>query len=315
MVGAIVRLTGAGTGCGSEWPFCNGQFVPSSTGDSTVFDFSHRLLSLLVSLLVVALVVEAWGWRKTKPLLFWGSVFTLVLLVAQIILGAITAITTLTPGIEVAHLGLAQLFLAALAVVTLVALAPWIESVSGRPISNRWTGLGWTAMVAAGSAFALILTGGYLATSKTASACTQWPLCNGRIFPTGFAPADIHIIHRWIAMITTIALIGVVLQARRLRSDSQALLALSVSVATITFAQIFVGAASIWFHLNPILDVAHLGVATIVWGLLLTIAVLDRMLPVTEVRASCFVESLRVRVRQSFSDYLTLTKPNVMILL
>lgn len=315
MVGAIVRLTGAGTGCGSDWPFCNGQFVPSSTGESTVVDFSHRLLSLLVTLLVVALVVEGWSWRTSKPLLFWGSLTAVVLLVAQIILGAITAVTRLTPAMEVAHLGLAQVFLAVLMVITLGALAPWIASVSGRAASSRWTGLGWTAMGAAGSAFALILTGGYLATSKAAAACTQWPLCDGRVFPTGFGPTDIHIIHRWIALITAIAVIAVALQARRLRADSPALIALSVSVATITVAQIFVGAASIWFHLNPILDVAHLGVATIVWGLLLTIAVLDRMLAVGDVRASESVDSLRVRVRQAASDYLTLTKPNVMILL
>ena len=111
MVGAIVRLTGSGSGCGSEWPFCNGQFVPTSTGTSTVFDFSHRLLSLLVSLLVVGLVVEVWHWRKSKPLLFWGSIISLLLVVAQIVLGAVTAVTSATPAIEVAHLGLAQVFL------------------------------------------------------------------------------------------------------------------------------------------------------------------------------------------------------------
>ena len=315
VVGAIVRLTGSGAGCGSEWPVCNGQVVPSSTMSSTVFDFSHRLLSVLVTLLVVALVVEGWSRRASKPLLFWGSLATFVLVILQIVLGAITAVTTLTPSIEVAHLGLAQIFLAALVVITLVALAPWIQAISGSSVGSRWTGLGWTSMIAAGSTFVLILTGGYIATSKSATACSQWPLCDGRLIPSGFTPTDIHIIHRWVALITTIAVISVAIQARRLRPDSQALMALSVSVATITFAQIFVGAASILFKLNPILDVAHLGVATIVWGLLLTIAVLDRMLAVSDVRATVSVERLRVRLRQSASDYLTLTKPNVMVLL
>ncbi len=315
MVGAIVRLTGAGTGCGSEWPFCNGQFVPSSTGDSTVFDFSHRLLSLLVTLLVVALVVDGWNWRKSAPVLFWGSLSALGLVLGQIALGAVSAVTTPTPSLEVAHLGLAQVFIALLLGVALFALAPWIAQVSGHPVGRRLTGLGRTAMLAAGSAFALILTGTYMATSKSAGACSQWPLCDGRIVPTGFTPVDIHIIHRWVALITTVAVIAVVIQARRLRADSQTLVALSVSVATITLAQIFVGAASIWFHLNPILDVAHLGVATIVWGLLLTIVLLDRLMAVSEVGARAQVENWRVRVRQSASDYLTLTKPNVMILL
>jgi protoheme IX farnesyltransferase len=315
MVGAVVRLTGAGAGCGSEWPFCNGQFVPSSTGHSTVFDFSHRLLSLLVTILVVALVVDVWHWRTSKPLLFWGSLSALVLVLVQIILGAITAVTSVTPTFEVAHLGLAQIFLAVLLIVMFTALAPWIASVSGRAGGKRWTGLGWTTLIASGSAFALILTGGYMATANTTGACTQWPLCNNRLIPTGFSATDIHIIHRWVALLTTISVIAVVVQARRLRADSQTLVALSVSVATLTFSQIFVGAASIWFNLNPILDVAHLGVATIVWGLLLTIAVLDRMLAVSDVRANVSTERLLVRLRQSASDYLTLTKPNVMVLL
>ncbi len=315
IVGAVVRLTGAGAGCGSEWPFCNGQFVPSATGHSTVFDFSHRLLAFLTTILVLALVVDGWQWRARKPLLFWGSLVALVLVATQVALGAITAVSHLTPSMEVAHLGLAQVFIAVLLIVTLLALAPWIQTATGRSSGGAWTGLGWTAMIASGSAFLLILTGAYMATAKTTGACSQWPLCGGRMVPTGFTATDIHIIHRWIALITTIAVIGVAMQARRRRSDSQLLVALSVSVATITFAQIFVGAASIWFNLNPILDVAHLGVATIVWGMLLTIAVLDRMLAVGEVRAPIASEGWKIRLRQSASDYLTLTKPNVMILL
>lgn len=315
MVGAIVRLTGAGSGCGSEWPYCNGQFVPTATGSSTIFDFSHRLLSVLVSLLVVGLIIEAWSWRKSHPLLFWGSAGAMLLVVAQIVLGAATAVVTPTPGIEVAHLGLAQVFLAVLVVLTIAALVPWISTVSGRPTASGWTGLGRSAVVAAGSAFALILTGGYLATSNAATSCTEWPLCDGRAIPTGFTPVDVQIIHRWAALITLVAVVMVVIQARRQRADSQALLALSVSVASITLAQIFVGAASIWFHLNPILDVAHLGVATIVWGLLLTIAALDRVLAVVEQPAVVSAVQLRARLRQSLADYLTLTKPNVMILL
>ncbi len=315
MAGAVVRLTGSGSGCGSDWPFCNGQFVPTSTGTSTVFDFSHRLLSLLVSLLAVALVVEVWHWRTSKPLLFWGSIVSLLLVVAQVVLGAVTAVTSVTPGIEVAHLGLAQIFLGTLIVVSLASLAPWIASVTGRAFSPNFSRLGWTSMIAGVSAFALILTGGYIATSGAGVACNQWPLCDGRAIPTGFTATDIHIIHRWVALITTLAVLVVVVQARRVRSDSQTLLALSVSVATITFAQIFVGAASIWFNLNPILDVAHLGVATIVLGLLVGIATLDRIMAVADAPSAIKAEEWRVRLRQSFSDYLTLTKPNVMILL
>ena len=315
VAGAVVRLTGAGLGCGSQWPFCNGQFVPSSTGSSTVYDFTHRLLALLVSVLVVALVVDGWSVRKSRPLLFWGSVAAAVLVVAQIALGAVTAVTVFSPGMEVAHLALAQIFIAVLLLVALIALAPTIAELVGRPIGRKMTGLGWTASIAAISTFALILTGGYIATSTTTTACNQWPLCGGRILPTGFSATDIHIIHRWIALITAIAVIAVAVQAQRLRSDSPLLVSLAMAVATITIVQIFVGAASVWFHLNAILDVAHLGAATIVWGLLLLIGALDRMIPIATVERPAMVESWRIRARQVMSDYFTLTKPGVMLLL
>src|SRR6185312_2954681 len=207
VAGAIVRMTGAGRGCGSQWPFCNGQFIPSSTGSSTVYDFTHRLLALLVSVLVVTLIVEAWGSRRNNPLLFLGSVAAGGLVVAQVVLGAISAVTTLSIGMDIAHLALAQIFLAVLLLIVLIALAPKIVELSGRQLGRVSTGLGWTSLVAAVSAFVLILTGGYIATSNVPAACNQWPLCDGRIVPTGFSATDIHIIHRWVAFITAVAVL------------------------------------------------------------------------------------------------------------
>src|SRR3954468_18879982 len=57
--GAIVRATGSGAGCGSHWPFCNGEVIPRSPRIETVIEFSHRLTSGIALLLVVGLVVGA----------------------------------------------------------------------------------------------------------------------------------------------------------------------------------------------------------------------------------------------------------------
>ena len=51
--GAYVRATGSGAGCGSHWPLCNGQFLPTTPQTQTIIEFTHRVTSGL-SLVLVA---------------------------------------------------------------------------------------------------------------------------------------------------------------------------------------------------------------------------------------------------------------------
>lgn len=62
--GAYVRASGAGAGCGSHWPLCNGQVIPREPSIKTLIEFSHRLTSGLALLLVVSMVV--WAFRATR---------------------------------------------------------------------------------------------------------------------------------------------------------------------------------------------------------------------------------------------------------
>ena len=43
--GALVRATGAGAGCGSHWPLCNGVVLPRSPTAATLIELTHRLTS------------------------------------------------------------------------------------------------------------------------------------------------------------------------------------------------------------------------------------------------------------------------------
>src|SRR5689334_1905422 len=43
--GAYVRATGSGAGCGSHWPLCNGEFLPSAPQTKTAIEFTHRVTS------------------------------------------------------------------------------------------------------------------------------------------------------------------------------------------------------------------------------------------------------------------------------
>jgi heme A synthase len=59
--GAFVRATGAGAGCGSHWPLCNGQVVPLAPQIETLIEFIHRLSSGAAFVLVIGMAI--WAWR------------------------------------------------------------------------------------------------------------------------------------------------------------------------------------------------------------------------------------------------------------
>src|SRR6202167_755214 len=63
--GAFVRASGSGAGCGNHWPLCNGEVVPQSPQLATVIEFTHRMMSGVALILVVALYVAAvWGFPR-----------------------------------------------------------------------------------------------------------------------------------------------------------------------------------------------------------------------------------------------------------
>ena len=65
IAGAVVRATGSGNGCGSSWPSCNGQLIPSLNSASEQIEFSHRSISGL--LLIVTLVIFIKSFHPSVP--------------------------------------------------------------------------------------------------------------------------------------------------------------------------------------------------------------------------------------------------------
>src|SRR5262249_29685088 len=60
LLGAYVRASGSGAGCGAHWPLCNGEVLPRDPAVQTVIEFSHRLSSGVALLLVAGLTIGAW---------------------------------------------------------------------------------------------------------------------------------------------------------------------------------------------------------------------------------------------------------------
>ena len=86
--GAYVRATGSGAGCGSRWPLCNGEFLPTTPRTQTVIEFTHRVTSCLSLVLVAILLI--WCWRRTAKGDWprYSAVAAAVLLLNEALLGA-----------------------------------------------------------------------------------------------------------------------------------------------------------------------------------------------------------------------------------
>src|SRR5690349_19930516 len=104
VLGAIVRISGSGLGCGNDWPVCHGRLIPPLSDTKTFIEWNHRLFAGLVTILVALLAVATWKLRRrqgagsreqTAP--GHAPYVALGLLVVQILLGGIVVKQDLQP--------------------------------------------------------------------------------------------------------------------------------------------------------------------------------------------------------------------------
>jgi heme A synthase len=88
LMGAFVRATGSGAGCGSHWPLCKGVVIPRAPQIETIIEFSHRLGSGLDLILVLILFVWAFkNFPKRHPVRF-GASLSLFFIITEALVGA-----------------------------------------------------------------------------------------------------------------------------------------------------------------------------------------------------------------------------------
>jgi heme A synthase len=240
ILGAVVRITGSGLGCGEHWPLCNGRLLPP-WDLPTWIEWSHRLVAGLVSLLVAALAVYAWVNKTISagrlPFVALG------LLIVQVLLGAITVKLSLPPWTVILHLGTAMLLLA-----TLLVAARGVPSSPGlRP--------GLVSLLSL--VFVTVLMGALTANLGAASACLGFPLCNGQVFPAGNYLQYVQWTHRLLAYALAVT---VAVWAWRTRRRGPLVLLGLVAL------QVGVAAAMVLGGLPGTLQAAHVAVGAAVWA-------------------------------------------------
>lgn len=303
VLGGVVRTTGAGDAC-PDWPLCHGRWIPPAE-PLVLLEWSHRLVAAVVGVWVLGAVVWAHRLGPSATPLRGPAWAALGLVVLQALLGGATVLGGLAAWLVVLHLGTALLFLASL--VVLWQRASGTRAPARDPASRSFRGAVLTALLAL---YVLILLGGYVGASGAGLACPDWPLCRGAVLPPPEPGVLEHFAHRLWAVLAAVLLGSLVARARRDRPD---LRGLAHGAAVLYGVQIFVGWLNLLSGLHFAVVSAHLGLAAVLWAVLVALLV----------RASCepVAASARAEVRAAagwraaVSDYVALTKPRIVVLL
>ncbi len=107
VTGAVVRVTGSGLGC-PTWPECfPGSLVPTPNPRVATLhqwvEFSNRMLTIALVIVVAACVIAALFVRPRRPRLLWLACAMPLGVVAQAVLGGITVLTGLAWYTVAAH--------------------------------------------------------------------------------------------------------------------------------------------------------------------------------------------------------------------
>ena len=221
LMGARVTSTGSGAGCGSDWPLCHGSWLPKNTYES-ITEYSHRFVTGIEGLLVVATSIAAWPMRhryRETLVLVPMMAGTLVL---QSLMGAAAVKWPQSPEVMATHFGISLVCLASAALLAFVLNE---ERPEGRTISiapktadeKLLNGYKWIAASGAVLAIIVAYSGAYVRHKGAELACTSWPTCNGKLIPEFGGLHGIHTIHRIMALVITLWLVALLIQGIRLR--------------------------------------------------------------------------------------------------
>lgn len=292
-VGATVRVTGAGMGC-PDWPTCWGLLIPPTHVDEVDFsklpiekfqkkaermgrdpesitveslkqefnprhvwtEFINRLCSLPVGFFAFASFIAAFSIAKQRALAFWLSFSSLLLVLANAIMGARVVYSGLAPGVITTHL--------ALAMILICTLTYCVWGGSTQPSRLTFTSGSKSAFVTTLALFLVIIIEGIsgaqiremtdeLAKSHLDSPRESWI---GELESTW-----LYLFHRsfsWLILILTLISFWIARKQQKNGATS-----IQYAVLGIVLSQMFLGLIMAQIHIYSWVQVLHVGLAAI----------------------------------------------------
>lgn len=250
IAGVVVTNTESGRGCGTDWPLCNGKFIPAYTVESIV-EYTHRAVSGLEGFLVLGVFLLT---MRLKPVngearLYAGS--ALLFTIFQAVLGMLAVIMPTSDAVLAIHFGISMIAFTSTWLLyawakrwerTLLAgdaggwpipkdAVPAPASLAGagaapapqrsaQPVRRTPSGgavpkslFGWILAIII-YCYAVVYLGAYVRHTDSAGGCIGWPLCNGEVVPELSGATGIVFLHRVGAIVLFLFITAIALLVR-----------------------------------------------------------------------------------------------------
>lgn len=265
--GALVRATGSGAGCGSHWPLCNGEVLPSSPTGHTVIEFTHRAMSGLALVGVVALVIQAVRLLPRGDHGRRSTVASAVLIVIEALAGAGLVLfgwvaNDASPArgwVMAFHLLVTFLLLAALGFATALAGTDRRLTLRGRGAMVAVFGLGFAASAIAGVTGAIAALGDTLFPALSFAEGLRAELA-----PGANVLLRLRVLHPFAAIGASIALLACARTSLR-ASPIEPVRARATWLVALVAVQLCAGALNVALLAPVWLQLVHLVLADLAW--------------------------------------------------
>ncbi|MDF3067571.1 MAG: Protoheme farnesyltransferase [Polyangiaceae bacterium] len=286
LLGAVVRITGSGAGCGQHWPTCHGEVAHLPKSVETWIELSHRTTSGLDFLGVLGLAVLAFRLPPRHPARI-AAFAALALIIVEVLIGARLVLLNLVGSnmsfdrvvVMPAHLVTTSLLIGALAAATYFGSPERLErdtSLTPHAAQSLRRALLWSA--GAGALLLLVSMTGAI----TALGDTVYPVRGAGALEhlQNDQAASSHLLGKLRVIHPLLALLGVAglwHAASRARDATP-----SPAVQKVGFGlyvggglALLVGVSNIWLGAPGYIQVTHLFVACLLW---LGVVILTAML-------------------------------------
>jgi len=297
--GAYVRLKNAGLSC-PDWPLCYGQFFPPD-GFEIALEVSHRFTALFLGILIIVITFVTF-WEPSNYKLRKLAVASLIIVIIQGILGALTVTMVLWPPVVTLHLLGGNILFGIMVYLTRITFnmsnVKYKAAADVAVSSTETKNIGQSPLILMLAVlFIMIISGGYNSTTSSGHHCEAFPGCHeestlsfglsgtdvsylsgieghilapapteyqGRFLPI-FTNEWIHMLHRLIAIIGGLVLI---LMSWFWLRKRQRYNVIGLGIVMLILVEICVGILNAVLRVPAIVSTLHTAIAATLIGLM-----------------------------------------------